>query len=371
MPDRSTYVGLDVHKNTIAVACLFPGQKEPLRWEIPNEEAALRRLARKLRREGGDQVLCCYEAGVCGYAVQRRLQAEGVRCMVVAPSLIPVKPGQRIKTDARDALKLAQLLRAGLLTEVVPPTPQEEAVRDLCRAREALVGDLTRYRNRLTKMLLRKGLIYRDGRKAWSMRHRLWLNRVRFENEAERLIFEDYRLGIDQLEARLQSLEDALEALAQEEPYRRAAGWLCCLRGVKTVTAMTLVSELHGFRRFTSARQLMGYLGLVTSVHASADTMHRGRITKSGNAHVRRVLVEAAWNYLRRPQVSPALRRRRQGQPAWVVALADKALLRLHRRFRNLTHRGKPFNKAVVAVARELVGFIWALLYREAVTPAA
>ena len=370
MQDFSTYVGLDVHKDTIVVAALLPGHQEPVRWEVPNEAMALRRLARKLRRQGGDQVLCCYEAGVCGYAIQRRLQAEGVRCVVVAPSLIPVKPGQRIKTDARDALKLAQLLRAGLLTEVAPPTSQEEAVRDLCRAREATVGDLNRSKNRLTKMLLRKGIIYREGQKAWTLTHRRWLGRVTFESDTERFIFEDCRLGIDQLEARLQSLENAIEALAQQEPYRQAVGWLCCLRGVKTLTAMTLLSELHGFRRFTSARQLMGYLGLVTSVHASADSMHRGRITKAGNAHVRRVLVEAAWNYMRRPEVSPALRRRRQGQPAWAVALADKALVRLHQRFQALTRRGKPHNKVVVAVARELVGFIWALLYRETMNQA-
>lgn len=371
MQDGSTYVGLDVHKETIVVAALFPGREAPLRWEVPNEEAALRRLARKLQRQSDGQVVCCYEAGVCGYTIQRWLQSAGVRCLVVAPSLIPVKPGQRIKTDSRDALKLAELLRGGLLTEVAPPTLHEEAVRDLCRAREAVLGDLNRQKNRLTKMLLRKGVVYREGRQAWTLRHRRWLSRLQIDNETERLIFEDYRLAIDQMEARLHSLEQALEAVAQQPPYREPVGWLCCLRGVKTVTAMTLLSELHGFRRFTSARQLMGYLGLVTSVHASADSVHRGRITKAGNAHVRRILVEAAWNYLRPPAVSRALRRRRQGQPAWVVALADKAMLRLHRRFRTLRQRGKPFNKVVVAVARELVGFIWALLYRGAMTQAA
>lgn len=371
MENGSTYVGLDVHKNTLVVAALFPGHGEPVRWEIPNEPRALQRLARKLQRTAGEQVLCCYEAGVCGYTVQRQLAAAGVRCLVVAPSLIPMRPGERIKTDARDALKLARLLRSGLLTEVAPPTTAEEAVRDLCRAREAVVGDLTRYRHRLTKMLLRKGIIYRDGPRGWTTTHRRWLSRVTLDNDTERLIFEDYRLAIDQLEARLQGLEAALDALAQQEPYRQAVGWLCCLRGVKTLTAMTLLSELHGFRRFTSARHLMGYLGLGPSVHASADTLHRGRITKAGNAHVRRVLVESAWNYLRTPAVSATLRRRRQGQPAWVVALADKALLRLHRRFVALQRRGKPHNKAVVAVARELVGFIWALLYRDAESQAA
>ena len=371
MKDGSTYVGLDVHKNVVVVAALFPGREEPVRVEIPNEATALGRLARKLLRESAGSVVCCYEAGVCGYAVQRQLQARGVRCLVVAPSLIPVKPGERIKTDARDALKLARLLRSGLLTEVAPPTTEEEAVRDLCRAREAIVGDLTRCRHRLMKMLLRKGLIYRGGPRAWTVAYRRWLNQVRFDNESERLVFEDCRLAIDQLEARLQALQAAIESLAQQEPYRPAVGWLCCLRGVKTLTAMTLLSELHGFRRFTSARHLMGYLGLGTSVHASADTLHRGRITRAGNAHVRRVLVEAAWNYQHAPTVSTTLRRRRQGQPAWAVAIADKALVRLHRRFVALQRRGKPYNKAVVAVARELVGFIWAVLYRDAERQAA
>ena len=370
MENGSTWVGLDVHKHTIVVATLFPGRQEPVRWELPNEAQALRGLARKLRRAGGDRVICCYEAGVCGYAVQRRLEAEGVHCLVVAPSLIPIKPGDRIKTDRRDALKLALLLRAGVLTEVQPPMPQEEAVRDLCRARAAVLGDLNRYRHRLTKMLLRKGIIYRDGQ-AWTQRHQRWLSQVTFEHEAEHIVFHDYRLAIEQLETRLQGLEAALEGLAQQAPYREAVGWLCCLRGVKTLTAMTLLTELHGFRRFTSARQLMAYLGLVPGERSSADTRHRGRITKTGNAHVRRILVETAWHYQYRPGVSAALRRRRQGQPAWVVALADKAHLRLHRRFTALSRRGKPYNKAVTAVARELVGFVWALLYREAIAQAA
>ncbi|HET8945383.1 MAG TPA: IS110 family transposase [Candidatus Polarisedimenticolia bacterium] len=364
MNDASTFVGLDVHKVSIAVSVLFPGRSEPIRWEVPNEASALRRLARRLKRDGGDSVVCCYEAGVCGFAIQRRLEAEGVTCQVIAPSLIPVKPGEHIKTDRRDADKLAHLLRAGLLTEVQPPTTAEEAVRDLVRARETAQQDLTRCRHRLTKLLLRKGIVYTAGR-AWTEGHRRWLSHVSLEHDAERLVFEDARLAIAQLEDRVQHLDAALEAVAQQPPYREAVGWLCCLRGVKTLTAMTLLSELHGFRRFTSARQLMGYLGLVTSVDASADRVHRGRITRAGNAHVRRILVETAWHYPSSPGHSHALRRRRHGQPAWVIALADKAQQRLHRRYWALVRHGKPPGKAVVAIARELVGFVWALLYRE------
>lgn len=365
MEQSTTFVGLDVHKATIAVSALFGGRREPVRWEIRNEVAALRRLARQLHREGGSQVRCCYEAGVCGFAVQRRLQTEGIECIVVAPTLIPVKPGERIKTDRRDADRLAQMLRAGLLTEVQPPTTQEEAVRDLCRARETAQHDLTRCRHRLTKMLLRKGVVYTAGR-AWTQGHRRWLGQVQLEHEAERIAFDDARLAVAQIEERVRNLDAALEVVAQQEPYRQAVGWLCCLRGVKTLTAMTLLSELHGFRRFTKARQLMGYLGLGTSVYATGNTERRGPITRTGNAHVRRILVETAWHYQKPPALCLDLRRRRRGQPAWVVALADKAQQRLHRRYWSLVRHGKPPGKAVVAVARELVGFIWALLYREA-----
>ena len=364
MNDASTFVGLDVHKESIVVSALFAGRSQPVRWQISNEASAVRRLARKLRREGGERVLCCYEAGVCGFTVQRRLQAEGVLCQVIAPSLIPVKPGERIKTDKRDADKLALLLRAGLLTEVQPPTLAEEAVRDLCRARESVQQDLTRCRHRLVKMLLRKGIVYGAGR-AWTHRHRSWLGRVSLEHEAERLAFADARLAVAQLEDRLQHLDAAIEEAAQQAPYRQAVGWLCCLRGVRTLTAMTLLTELHGFRRFTSAPQLMGYLGLVTSVYASSDTERRGRITRAGNTRVRRILVEAAWHYRRPPAHSVDLRRRRQGQPPWAIAVADKAQQRLHRRFHALLRHGKPPGKAVVAIARELAGFIWALLYRD------
>jgi transposase len=359
-----TFVGLDAHKKAIAVAMLLPDQGVPIAWEIANEPTSVRRMVRKVERQAPGEVRFCYEAGALGYSLQRQIvEAGSGSCMVVAPSMIPRKPGERIKTDRRDARKLAELFRAGLLTEVQPPTPEDEAVRDLCRAREDLREDLTRCRHRLAKMLLRKGLVFTAGKKAWTEGHRRWLHGLHFEDGSEQAVFDDYLLAIDQLEERLRGLEENIGAIAQKEPYAKPVGWLRCYRGIDTVTAMTIVSELYGFERFQSPRGLMAFLGLVPSEQTSSDKTHRGGITKTGNGHVRRVLIEAAWHYRHKPGTR-SLRRRREGQPAQVIALADKAQHRLYRRYRRMTEAGKPGQKAVTAVARELAGFVWATLSR-------
>lgn len=362
MRNGTTIVGLDAHAQAIQVAMLLPGSAKAVEWKVANEAGAIRRLAKKILRAAPGEVRACYEAGPTGYALQRQLQEGGAWCDVVAPSLIPVKPGDRVKTDRRDARKLAELLRAGLLTVVRPPTPEEEAVRDLCRAREDVQRDLTRCRHRLGKLLLRRGIRRGGGARAWTRAHRAWLRGLRFELAVDQVVFEDYLLAVEQLEERVRALDEKLEELAGTEPYREPVGWLRCFRGIDTVTAMTLVTELHGFGRFQSPRQLMGYLGLTPSEASSGGTTRRGGITKTGNAHVRRVLVEAAWHYRHRPAVSAKLRKRRHGQPARVVALADKAQHRLHRRHARLLLRGKPQCKVVVALARELAGFVWATL---------
>ena len=279
--------------------------------------------------------------------------------------MIPVRPGQRIKTDRRDARKLAELLRAGLLTAVRPPNEKEESARDLVRCREDVLEDLSRCRHRLGKMLLRRGLIYRDGH-AWTLKHRGWLRSLRFDEPTDQVVLEDYMLALEQMEQRLKGLDQELEALSQSEPYRQWVGVLCCYRGISTVTAMTTLTELHGFERFTSPRQLMAYLGLVPSECSSGEKVSRGRITKAGNAHVRRVLIESAHHYRHAPSVGLVLGKRRKGQPAWAIALADKAQQRLHLRYRRLMMRGKPYGKIIVAIARELVGFLWATLTQQA-----
>jgi transposase len=357
----TTYVGIDAHKDTLYVAMLLPGRKAATEWQLPNGTHAARKLARKLEREAQGEVHSCYEAGPCGYALQRQLVTQGVRCDVVAPSLIPVKPGDRIKTDRRDAKKLADLLRADLLTVVHPPTEKEEAVRDLCRCREDAKHDETRAKNRLMKFLLRHGHIYSDGR-AWTQRYRTWLKKLRFDDTVEQAVFDEYMLAVDQREERVLAVEEKLAKVASEDPYREPVAHLRCFRGIDTVTAMTLVAELHDVRRFKSPRELMAYLGMVPSEHSSSDKHRRGGITKAGNSHVRRVLVETSWQYRHKAAVGKSLRARRRGQPPQIIAIADRALSRLNRRYWSLTMRGKPHNVATIAVARELVGFLWSAL---------
>jgi transposase len=367
MAEPSTFVGLDAHKDTIMVALLAPGAVRPVEWKIVNEPGAVRRLARRLEREAPGAVRSCYEAGPCGYVLQRQLEAAGIPCAVIAPSLIPVKPGQPIKTDRRDARKLAELLRAGLLTEVHPPSPDEEAIRDLCRARDDAQRDLTRARNRLSKFLLRRGQVYCVGRRpTWSQKYRTWLHHLTFEHAADQIIFEDYVLAVEQVEARLEALDDQLVRMSATEPYRGPVAALRCFRGVDTVTALALVSELHEPRRFPSARQLAAYLGLVPRESSSGGTRRQGGITGAGNRHLRRLLVEAAWHYRHKPQVGRALRLRRRGQPPGVIALADRTLRRLTLRHRRMMYQGKHPNLVTVAIARELAGHLWNALQQTA-----
>jgi transposase len=293
----------------------------------------------------------------------RQLEAAApLVCEVVAPSLIPVRPGERIKTDRRDAVKLVRLYRAGELTEVHPPTEPEEAVRDLLRCREDAKEDLMRSRHRLSKFLLRRGLIYTGGA-AWSQKHSQWLARLSWELVGDAETFEDYRIAISQLEARIRALDTRIGELAQQDPYQQPVGWLRCFRGIDTVTAMTILAEIHDFRRFQTARQFSSYLGLVPSEYSSGDRMQRGGITKTGNSHARRILVEAAQHSRHRPAVGYKLRKRREGQPAWAIDHADRAMQRLWHRYRRLRlARGKHHNKVVAALARELAGFVWAIM---------
>jgi transposase len=361
-----TYVGLDAHKVLIQVSVLYPGRKESEDWEITNEPASVRRMVRKIVREAPGEVRFCYEAGPCGYVLARQIEAasSGVVCTVVAPSLIPRKPGDRIKTDRRDARKLAVMYRGGLLTEVLPPTPEDESVRDLVRAREDAKQDQHRCRQRLGKLLLRRGIPY-PGKKAWTHAHWAWLKAMRFEHAVDQAVFEDYLLALEQMNERLLGLDEQLKVVAQRERYAQHVGWLRCFRGIDTLTAVSILAELYDFSRFRTAPQLMAFLGLVPSEYSSGNRSVRGGITGAGNKHVRRLLVEAGWHYRHRPNVS-ALRKRREGQPPAVVAIADRAQQRLNRRFNRMVGRGVPSTKAVVAVARELVGFVWAAMQHTA-----
>jgi len=364
--DSITWVGLDAHKNSIKVAAYFPGQPDPVEWQEATTVEAIHRLARKLRRDAPGLVQCCYEAGPTGYPLQRQLRSLGLCCTVIAPSLTPVKPGSRIKNDRRDARKLAELFRAGLLTEVHPPSERDEALRDLCRCRDDVRVDLLRARHRLSKFLLRRHCIYRETKRHWGSRHWAWLEQLRFDEPMSQATFDSYVLAVQQLEERQQQLDVQLAAFGAEEPYREPAAWLRCFKGIDTVTAVCLVAELHDFRRFQSARQLMAYVGLVPSECSSGERERRGSITKAGNRHVRRLLVEAAWHHRFRPALSAPLRKRREGQPARVLAIADRAQERLAARFRRMSFRGTSSPKVIVAMARELVGYIWAVLHPDA-----
>ncbi len=360
MKQITTYVGIDAHKKDLFIAMLIGDQVTPITWQLANEPNAVRRLVRRLEREAPGPVRACYEAGPCGYALQRQMTTPHLACQVIAPALVPRKPGERVKTNRRDARKLAELLRAGLLTEVRPPTPDEEAVRDLCRARDDAREDLQRCRHRLGKLLLRRGLHYRG--RNWTRAHRQWIEGLAWGHQAERVVVDDYVLAIDQGEARLHELDARLTELAQTDPYREPVAWLRCFRGIDTLTAIVILAELHDFRRFQSPRALMAYLGLVPGEDSSAEKHRRGPITRTGNALVRRLLVETAWHYQHRPTVGVMLARRRRGQPGRVIAIADKAQQRLCRRFRKLAAEHKPAPKIAVAIARELAGFLWAAL---------
>ena len=364
MEKGTTYVALDDSKRKVVVAILRPGATEPEQRELPKEPHLIRRLFQRLAREG--RVRACYEAGVSGYDLYRQITACGVECEVIAPALTPRRPGQRIKTDRRDAVKLVRLFRAGELTPIHVPNEAEEAVRDLLRCREAVRRDVLRWRHRLLKLLDRHGRLYVVGRN-WTQQHWRWIRSQQFELAPLQRTFEATLFALEQALARAADLDKEIAALAATEPYRAPVGWLRCFRGIDTRSAMILLAEIVDFQRFQRPRELMAYLGLVPSEYSSGDTQRRGAITKTGNTHARRALVEAAWHYRHRPSVAGALRHRSEGQPPGVVSHAWRAQQRWHRRYRHLVGHGKRPPIAVVAVARELVGFLWAAMTHPAV----
>lgn len=369
MEKGTTHVALDDSKRRIVAGILRPGASQAELREMPNDPHAIRRLFERLKREA--PVAACYEAGVSGYDLYRQITALGVSCEVMAPGLTPRRPGQRIKTDRRDAGKLVHLFRAGELTPIHVPDEAEEAVRDLLRCRDDVRRDVMRWRHRLLKLLARHGRIYHAGRN-WSRAHWRWIREQRFTRPPLQRAFEASLFALEQALARLAELDHEIAAIAATTPYREPVGWLRCFRGIDTLSAMILVAEIVDFQRFRRPRRLMAYLGLVPSEYSSGETQRRGALTKAGNSHARRALVEAAWHYRHRPSLGPALVARSQGQPRPVVAEAWRAQQRLHRRYRHLVGRGKRPPVAVVAIARELVGFLWAAMrQRESTTQTA
>jgi transposase len=355
------FVGLDVHAETIAVAVAEVGGEVRSLGVIPNRAESVRRLIGKLGK--AEQLRVCYEAGPTGYVLYWQLSELGVRCEVVAPTLVPVKSGDRVKTDRRDALKLARSYRAGDLTAVWVPDRAHEALRDLVRARLAAKRDQLRARHRLGKFLLRQGRRACEGTTAWTGKYLEWVKQQRFEHAAQEATLLDYLHEVEHAGERIVRLERAIDVAIESVPksLRAVIAGLQCLRGVAKVSAVTLVSELGQLSRFGHARQLMGYAGMVSREHSSGERVRRGSISKAGNSHLRRIVTEAAWSYRHRPNVGPTLSARQSGQSEAVKAIAWRAQHRLYARYRALLGRGKSKQKAITAVGRELLGFIWAV----------
>ena len=359
MAKSTTIVAFDQHAATTVAAVLLPGQRTPALHTLTSESATILRFVQRLRAAS---IQCCYEAGPCGFELQRALTGHGIVCDVIAPALIPRRPGDRVKTDRRDAGQLAILSRAGALTAIHIPTEQEEAARDLLRCREDIRADLLRARHRLSKFLLRHGRRFTATKRAWTLRHAAWLQAQRWPIAALEQTHRAYVRAVEEAVGRLRTIDSELRDLLTIDPLRARVERLRCFRGIDDLTALTIAAELGDARRFPSAPQVMAFTGLVPSEYSSGTKQARGRITKTGNAHIRRVLVESAWHYRHHPFLGRALRLRQRGAPPAVIDHAWHAQHRLHRRYRRLAARGKPKQHIVTAVARELTGFLWAAL---------
>lgn len=356
----TSYVGLDVHKDTVAMAIASAGRAAP-RF-IGTINPSLAELCKALRRQrcSPANTLLVYEAGPCGYGWARYLNRQGWRCEVIAPARIARNPAERrIKTDRRDALLLARESRAGNLVAIVVPDARDEAIRDLARAREDALAARLKARQQLKALLLRHGHHY-TGKSSWTAAHERHLSTVRFEHPAQQIAFEECRLAVKDASERIERLSRALREHSESWRMRPVVDALMCLRGFEHIAAITLIAELGDLHRFDHPKALMAYLGLVPSEYSSGQARHQGAITKTGNRHARRILVESAWTYRYNPRVSRAIEVRQQGQPQLIRDIAWKAQLRLSYRFRKLNAgRKMPQNKCLIAVARELAGFVW------------
>jgi transposase len=348
--DVRLWAAFDVHKLSIVAATLPSCGGKPEVCRIETTEKAIRRLVDRLG--GPDGLAVCYEAGPGGYALWRLLTRIGVACDIVAPSLVPVRAGDRVKTDRRDAKKLVALHRSGLLSYVAPPTPETEGLRDLLRCRDDLRCVRTAARHRVAKQLLRHGCVFRDGKKAWTLKHRAWVARQRLEDPLAQLALEQMLVHLDGVDRQLAALDTHLEQVAGDQRWAWQVDRLRAFRGISTLTALGLIAEIGDFARFSHPRELASWLGITPTEYSSGESQHRGHITKAGNRHARRLLVEAAWHYRhapRRPTKGP--------QPS---ARAWQAQVRLHHRYRHLTQHGKRSTVVTVAIARELAAFLWA-----------
>ena len=361
MKEKVRFLGMDVHAETIAIAIAESDGEVRSLGTIANRGESIRKLVKKLGPV--DHLKACYEAGPTGYVLYWQLAQLGVACEVIAPTLVPVKAGDRVKTDRRDAERLARSYRSGDLTPVWVPNEGSEALRDLVRAREAAKQDQLRARHRLSKFLLRSGQRPSQGMKAWTLGYMAWVRQLRFPQIAQEFTRLDYLHEVEHMGERVERLEQAItEAGKLASPELQAViKGLQSLRGVAQISAVTIAAELGNISRFEGAGQLMGYSGAVPSEDSSGQRTRRGSITKTGNAHLRRIAIEAAWSYRLRPCVGPALRKRQEGVPEEIKEIAWKAQHRLHKRYMKLAAAGKDQRKIITAVGRELLGFVWAI----------
>jgi transposase len=359
MTSSVVYVGLDVHKDSITIAVARAGREAAESWKtIPYDGVRLRK-ALKMLVKAGEVLKVCYEAGPTGFGLCRRLREAGIDCLVVAPSLVPGKPGDRIKTDRRDARKLAHFLRSGDLTEVYIPEEATEAIRDLERARDDAKCAERVARHQLSKFLLRHERHW--DRTTWTQQHRDWIRTQVFEYPAQQRVLEDYLKTVEDLAERVERLTAHVAELVQETALAPLVKALQAFRGISLVSAVTIAAEVGDLRRFDTAGQFMAYVGLVPSEDSSGKRRRQGAITRCGNAHLRRILVEAAWHYRHPPAMSKELRRRNRGVAEGVRRIAWEAQKRLNNRLYHLLHAGKSVQKAITALARELAGFVWAV----------
>jgi transposase len=354
------WIGIDDHADKWTIAHFQGNEERPAKeWELVPDEKGYRQFITYAKSLKGD-VRIVYEAGPCGYELYRRLTKARLQCQVAAPTLTPRKPGDRIKTNRRDAAKLGRYLRSNDLTIIVVPDQGRESLRDLVRARHAAQKDLVSIRNQITKFVLRYGHRFRDG-KAWTQRFWAWLGKVKLEGEHGQVVLDEMITTHRQRLERRARYDAHIEAAAKKPEIAPYVAALSVLRGIDTLSAMTILAELGHLRRFATAPQLMVAIGLVPAESSTGDKTTRLSITKTGNAHVRHIVVEAAWQYQRRIVNGPVIRRRRKGQPQTLLDIAEKCEQRLHRKFYRMTSRRKPSTVAAVAVGRELVGFIWAI----------
>jgi len=358
MSNNIKHVGMDVHKKNIVVAESSELGKGRFVGEYENTDGGLKKLMKQLKAmKKESEIKICYEAGPCGYALKRIFDKQGFVCEIVAPSLIPVKSGSRVKTDKRDAIKLATLYGANQLTFVSVPDEQKEAVRDLIRCREDLKSDIKRVKQRLNQFLLRRGYTYPGSN--WTLSHMAWVRKIEFDDPCVRKTCEQYINQKELLEVQLAELDKEIEAIAQTDEYKDKVTALCAFKGIGLLSAMIILSEVVSFSRFQKAEELMSYLGMVPSEYSSGGHVSKGAITKTGNTRARRALIEAAWHYRHPAVITQRMRKSLEVIDAPLRLPPTKGLKRLNKKYHHLLFKGKMPQKAIVAVARELSGFIW------------